>query len=359
MEEQRPVKRPLLFFFAWGGSMVYCFLKDPDESQAICKIKKFAMRSWVREDGGADSLVSVVLENDSKSTKPVSSLCLLTTCLDDDCTYKDFSKSLLDPEYYWNTASTHEIQIENHEQRMINYDGIEKVLVPNGLSFGTTIIGKECSLLRVHLNQKVTPGQLVAARFIVGKKRFVGSARKEYLELGMNFMYGSIPKGVVDMRSRQIPVIPIIDEDNSVGGCDVVIVAPQGWDLHDEHPVHVESFTTHDIYGTPFEGPKREARIWRLRSNTRKRATSPNSFGDGFFIKAKIVKKGWYDYVKELEARVELLAQKADLNNLKNEVGNLRKSTGFQMSREQVWRWIGLGIGVASLVLAIIALANS
>jgi hypothetical protein len=277
--------------------MVSCFLKRVGEEGPKVFVEKFLERAWVREDGAASILRTVVLG--CREGGDITGFGMMIPSNIEASQVTDLTSTGLSPEFFWNHKESNTFQIIDEQKRTIRYDGIDPIVVPSHLMVDVKHIGS-FSLLGITFNRDIHQGEHVFVRLRLDECRF--ATTKSDGDLLFNHAYLSsdgVRQALVDMTKLQIPVIPLLNEDTRAGGFDVFVTSPPDMRIAAEpHSHNVPTKGVTDIEGKPIDS--RTSRCWRLRFETARPTEPMLAAATGLDVVGDIVKDTIWIRLQEL-----------------------------------------------------------
>ncbi len=246
--------------------MIVCFLKKTKEVGAKCYIEKFLERIWFDESGNAEVQRTIILRVSPDSLQSLSGFCMLADRKHSDVDISDISNSGLDQSFYWNQRESKPLEITDLGRRVITYDGLSNVYIPNKNTINTTPFGK-FSLLEIAFNQAYDKGKGIFLRLKIKTPRFAEMQPNGNLNFDVRYL--SLEGAVnvlnqLDSGHREIEVLSIVDDETKLGGFDVFLTPPEGFQITAEFlSPNMRGRTTRSSNG--IEITPRFNRYWRLR----------------------------------------------------------------------------------------------
>lgn len=246
--------------------MVICFLKRAEEAQAECHVEKFLDRIWFDESGNAEILRTSVIRVNPQSRQSVTGCCMLADRRLPKDAIHNVSDTGLNESFFWNQRESRPVQINNLAKRIITYDGLSNLHVPEKAGIRIVDIGN-FSIIEIAFNRALTAGEGIFLRLRLKVPAFADRQSNGNLNFDVKYLCSDGARHALDqldVAHREIPVLSITDEETKFGGFDVFLTPPEGTQITAEAlSPNMRGRTTRDPDGNAIAA--RPNRNWRLR----------------------------------------------------------------------------------------------
>jgi hypothetical protein len=188
----------------------------------------------------------------------------------------DLTDLWLDPNCSLHGRSTGGFEIDDAINRIVNYDGLQGIVVCHPPTYTITARGDQCSGINVRFDQPLLPGSSYLFCFSVTipdvATRPFNARNRIHCLFDVFRTRGDIARTIeeLDLQNREIPVWSNYPSDSAAGGFDIIVYAPPGSEPEPDDRTGV-LFTESDIAADGGYSDTRRVAIWRLRTHNRGR----------------------------------------------------------------------------------------